>query len=59
MKKSKIEDKSLEIETAGMEDNEDLDRFIEKRKIQNEALKKIADMNLLSRGDVDKKKKGK
>jgi len=41
MKKSKTGDKSKVKEQTDRDDIEDLDRFIEKREIQNEALKKI------------------
>ena len=46
MKKNKIEEKDWkqqQIESNNIE--EDLDRFIEKREIQNEALKKIVGIN--------------
>ncbi len=48
MKKTTIKESIKEQELSDIEDKENLDRFIEKRKIQNEALKKIADMNMAS-----------
>ena len=45
MKKSKTGDKSRVKEQTDRDDIEDLDRFIEKREIQNEALKKIVNMD--------------
>ncbi len=46
MGKSKINSRSLEGSFPEKEDLEDLDLFIEKRKVQNEALKKIAGSHL-------------
>ena len=45
MKKSGIKENLKEKEFENLEEEEDLDLFIEKRKIQNEALKKIAGIN--------------
>jgi len=59
MKKAKIDKNSREIESVDKEDLEDLDRFIEKRKIQNEALKKIAGMKIDSMEKRQKKRKDK
>jgi len=59
MEKSKMDDKSREISGLGEDDHEDLDIFIEKRKIQNEALKKIVKMMGPLEADVRKKGKGK
>ena len=59
MKNEKIDKNSREIESVDKEDLEDLDRFIEKRKIQNEALKKIAGMKIDSMEKRQKKRKDK
>jgi hypothetical protein len=57
MEKSKNDSKSLEMSNSEEEDLEDLDLFIEKRKIQNEALKKIVGSNLqLTEKDQNKRK---
>ncbi len=45
------------ISVSEADDPEDLDRFIEKRKIQNEALMKIAGIKLHSSEKKDEKKK--
>ncbi len=45
MKKSGIKENLEKKEFENLEEEEDLDLFIEKRKIQNEALKKIAGIN--------------
>ena len=45
MKKSGIKENLKEKEFETLKEEEDLDLFIEKRKIQNEALKKIAGIN--------------
>ena len=56
MKESKDKNKSVEIENPDREAMEDLDLFIEKRRIQNEALKKIVEMNTPSQENNKHKK---
>ena len=57
MEKSKNDSKSLEMSNTQEENLEDLDLLIEKRKIQNEALKKIVGSNLqLTEKDKNKRK---
>jgi hypothetical protein len=55
MKNNKTEDKPRkkeQVESNNVE--EDLDRFIEKREIQNEALKKIVGMNINKEKNTNK-----
>lgn len=57
MEQAKKNKKPREKTTADLDEQDDLDSFIEKRKIQNEALKKIVGMDLPLSDKTSGKKK--
>jgi len=59
MEQSKKKNKPREKSKPDQNDQDELDSFIEKRKIQNEALKKIVGMNAASLDEKAKKRKDK